>query len=139
MPSQSVTERPVNLPPTDLRVYLLGPPKMEWDGHPFDLPRRQARALLYHLVVSLQPIPREHLYFVLVRSSRIHRPPQPEPSMTHLSRALPTSEILLTSSDHVGLDPHRTWLDTVAFGQWGAAQQQAMELYESSEIATASD
>jgi hypothetical protein len=30
-----------------LRIYLLGTPSVEWENHPLDIPRCQARALLY--------------------------------------------------------------------------------------------
>ncbi|HBY96409.1 MAG TPA: hypothetical protein DEP84_21115, partial [Chloroflexi bacterium] len=48
----------------DLRVYLLGAPRVEWTGRPLAIPRRQARALLYRLAASLEAIPREHLCFL---------------------------------------------------------------------------
>ncbi len=49
---------------TDLGVYLLGPPRVEWAGDPWDIPRRQVRALLYRLAVQPDPVPRERLCFL---------------------------------------------------------------------------
>ena len=39
-----------------LRIYLLGPPRVEWDGQPWAVPRRQARALLFRLAVVPQAV-----------------------------------------------------------------------------------
>ena len=99
-----------------LRVYLLGPPKVEWAGRALTIPRRQVRALLYCLAARPQPVPREHLCFLFW-------PDSPESSsrrnlshlLTHLRGVLPSPEALLTLSDHVGLDFHRVWSDVVAF------------------------
>ncbi len=107
---------------TDLRIYLLGPPGVEWAGCPLVIPRRQARALLYRLAVQLQPVPREHLCFLFW-------PDTPESTarrnlshlLTHLRRALPAPEVLLDSDDQVGLDPQRAWSDVTAFERLCAA------------------
>ncbi|MFQ6059051.1 MAG: BTAD domain-containing putative transcriptional regulator, partial [Anaerolineae bacterium] len=105
-----------------LRVYLLGPPGVEWAGRPLAIPRRQARALLYRLAAWLQPIPREQLCFLFW-------PDTPESTarrhlshlLTHLRRALPAPEMLLAADDHLGLDPGRVWSDTMAFERLCAA------------------
>ena len=102
-----------------LRVYLLGPPQAEWAGRPLAIPRRQVRALVYHLAARLQaaaPVPREHLCFLFW-------PDCPESTsrrnlshlLTHLRGALPSADLLLASDDDVGLDPHRVWSDVAAF------------------------
>jgi len=106
-----------------LRVYLLGPPRAEWGGHALAVPRRQARALLYRLAARLQPVPREHLCFLFW-------PDTPESIcrrnlsrlLTHLRRALPAPEVLVTSGDAVWLDAQRTWSDAVAFEQGATAR-----------------
>jgi len=122
-----------------LRVYTLGSPSIEWDGRALDIPRRQARALLYYLAAHLQPVPREQLCFLFW-------PDTPESSarrnfsrlLTHLRRALPTPEALAASTDHVGLDPGRAWSDAATFERLcnapGApprteALQEAVDLY----------
>jgi DNA-binding SARP family transcriptional activator len=99
-----------------LRVYLLGPPRVEWAGRALGIPRRQVRALLYCLAARPQPAPREHLCFLFW-------PDSPESTsrrnlshlLTHLRGVLPSPEVLLTPDDHVGLDFHRVWSDVVAF------------------------
>jgi DNA-binding SARP family transcriptional activator len=99
-----------------LRVYLLGPPRVEWAGRALGIPRRQVRALLYCLAARPQPVPREHLCFLFW-------PDSPESTsrrnlshlLTHLRGVLPSPETLLTLGDHVGLDLHRAWSDVVAF------------------------
>ena len=111
-------------PPTDslatggcgLRVYLLGPPRVEWDGQPWAIPRRQARGLLFRLATELQPIPREHLSFLfwpdtLDMDARRNL----TRLLTHLRRALPTPDLLVTSDDAIGLDPARLWSDSAEF------------------------
>jgi len=107
----------------ELQVYLLGPPRVEWAGRALAIPRRQARALLYRLAAQLEPVPREHLCFLFW-------PDTPESTarrnlsrlLTHLRRALPAPEVLVTLSDHVGLDPYRIWSDTVAFEERATAR-----------------
>ncbi len=119
----------------DLQIYLLGPPKVEWTNAAFAIPRRQARALLYRLATHLQPVPREHLcclFWPDTDDSAARR--NLSRLLTHLRRALPAPELLLTSNDHVGLDPRRAWSDTVAFEQLCAAVKkgvppQAVNLY----------
>ncbi|MCB9006390.1 MAG: hypothetical protein H6656_03285 [Ardenticatenaceae bacterium] len=44
-----------------LGFHLFGSPTMVSQGRPFTLPRRQARALLYRLAATNQPVPREAL------------------------------------------------------------------------------
>ncbi len=122
----------------DLHIYLLGPPKVEWAGHTFAIPRRQARALLYRLATHLQPVPRERLcglFWPDTGDSAARR--NMSRLLTHLRRALPAPELLLTSNDHVGLDPRHTWSDTLAFERLCAAlkegvSQQAVGLYRGS-------
>ncbi len=135
-----------------LRIYLLGPPRVEWAGRPLYIPRRQARALLYRLATQPQPVPREHLCFLFW-------PDTPDASarrnltrqLTHLRRALPAPEVLMTSGDQVTLDPDRVWSDTAAFERLCAtpdgesrllreagfldALQQAVDLYRGSFLA----
>jgi DNA-binding SARP family transcriptional activator len=119
---------------------------VKWAGQPLAIPRRQARALLYHLAARLEPVPREQLCFLFW-------PDTPESTarrnlshlLTHLRRALPAPEVLLTANDCIALDPRRTWSDTAALeelsatlpgnprflGEAGAlgAPQQTVDLY----------
>jgi len=118
MASQLENRHSAEFAAADLRIYLLGPPNVEWASRPLSIPRRQARALLYRLAARLRPVPREHLCFLFwpdasESTARRHL----SHLLTHLRRALPDPEVLLDSDDQVGLDPQRVWSDTTAFEQ----------------------
>jgi predicted ATPase/DNA-binding SARP family transcriptional activator len=112
-----------------LHITLLGPPRLVADGHPLSLPRRQLRALLYRLAVELQPVPREHLCFLLW-------PDTPETTarrhltvlLNQLRHALPTPDVVLTQRDIVALDPAYIQADTLAFAEASAAAARRGEL-----------
>lgn len=139
MSSQPKTGQPGGSAAPDLQVYLLGPPKVEWAGRFLAIPRRQARALLYRLAIELEPIPREQLCFLFwadtpESTARRHL----SHLLTHLRRALPVPDVLLTVDDHITLDSQRAWSDTVAFEQLYATPepqpcievlQDAVDLY----------
>lgn len=121
----------------DLRVFVLGPPKVVSSGQRVSVPRRQVRALLYRLAVHLQPVPREILCF-LVWSDTPETAARRKLShlLTHLRRALPSPGLLMKSGDHVGLDAERVWSDVVEFERLCAGEsalldvlQRAAELY----------
>jgi predicted ATPase/DNA-binding SARP family transcriptional activator len=93
------------------------------------LPRRQLRALLFRLAVELQPVPREHLCFLLW-------PDVPEAVarrhlavlLNQLRQALPSPAIVLTQSDLVALDPAHVQSDTVALMEASALAARRGEL-----------
>ena len=109
---------PLVIPGSGLRIYLLGPPRVEWDGQSWAIPRRQARALLFRLAAVPQAVSREHLRFLFW-------PDTPEADarrhftrlLTHLRRALPVADLLTAHDDCIGLDPARTWSDSAEFAQ----------------------
>jgi DNA-binding SARP family transcriptional activator len=88
-----------------LHISLLGPPQLKVLGTPVPLPRRQLRALLYRLAVTLQPVSREHLCFLLW-------PDIPEAAarrhltvlLNQLRQMLP-SDLVRTQRDAIRLDP----------------------------------
>src|SRR5215213_9504347 len=98
-----------------LRITLLGPPSVTWAGAPLAIPRRQTRALLFRLAAQAAPVPREQLCFLFwpdepdatARRSLAHL-------LTHLRRALPAPDLLITSTDQVGLNGTLAWADTTA-------------------------
>lgn len=100
----------------DLRVNLLGPPKLEWKSHPLNLPRRQVRMLFYYLAIEQYPVPYERLRFLIW-------PDKPDESsrrylshlLTHLRQALPAPDILVTRGSQATLCPHKVWSDVVTF------------------------
>src|SRR5690242_10952080 len=91
-------------PAAQLRIRLLGPPAATWAGARLDIPRRQARALLFRLAAQGTPVPREQLCYLFW-------PDQPDSAarrslahlLTHLRRALPAPDVLASSNDQVGL------------------------------------
>lgn len=136
-------ERSASPPTAELRIYMLGPPSIEAAGGAFDIPRRQVRALLYHLATWPNPTPRQHLYGLFwpdIPEGTAHR--NLSHLLTHLRRILPAPEILRISDDHIALDPQRTWADLSAFERLyltllesprrPAALQQAVALYRGS-------
>ncbi len=121
-----MTERPAARTTAELSICLLGPPRVELAGRALPIARRQARALLYRLAIHLQPVPREQLcglFWPDVPESVARR--DLSRLLTHLRRALPAPEVLLTTEDHVGLDPCRAWSDTTTFEElWARWQSQ---------------
>ncbi len=142
-PQESVASRR-NIPLADprvppLHVYVLGPPRVEWVGQPLAVPRRQARALLFHLASSEQTASRQALQFLFwpdIRELDARR--YLTRLLTHLRRALPVPEVLQAAGDRVGLDMLQTWSDVVEFDRLCAvkhsyhrsmALQEAVALY----------
>ncbi|MFN7037562.1 MAG: BTAD domain-containing putative transcriptional regulator, partial [Bellilinea sp.] len=102
--------------PADLRIYLLGPPRVEYSNGSLAIPRRQARALLYRLAADMQPIPRERLCYLFwpdesESSARRHL----SHLITHLRLALPDPQFFIFEGDQIGLSPQRVWSDAAAF------------------------
>lgn len=99
-----------------LRVQLLGPPTVEWQGEYLLIPRKRVRALLYRLALELQPVSREQLAGLLwcdLPDVAAHR--DLTHLLTHLRRALPQPEMLQSTTDYVFLDRKIVWSDTSAF------------------------
>ncbi len=106
----------MNVPPNPaLRIELLGPPRLTWQGTPLSIPRRQVRALLYRLAVYPHPVSRDLLCALFWPEGR------PATARTNLSRllyllqqTLPDASLLQRREDHLTLDPNRVWVDTWA-------------------------
>lgn len=117
MPSQSTVER-VPAASEELRVYLLGPPRVGVGDVLLSVPRRQVRALLYRLAAQSSSISRAQLCFLFW-------PDTPESEarrnlsrlLTHLRRALPEPDLLVASGDRVGLDAECTGSDLITFNR----------------------
>src|SRR5215212_7250395 len=113
MASLSVAEPRVEPAAADLRIMLLGPPGVNWAGAQLAIPRRQTRALLFRLAAQGAPVPREQLCYLFwpdepdatARRSLAHL-------LTHLRRALPAPDLLITSNDQVGLNSAWASADT---------------------------
>src|SRR5215210_968852 len=88
-----------------LQIKLLGAPAATWAGAQLAIPRRQARALLFRLAAQATPVPREQLCYLFwpdepdatARRSLAHL-------LTHLRRAMPVPDLLISSNDQVGLN-----------------------------------
>ncbi len=98
-----------------LRIELLGPPRLTWQGTPLSIPRRQVRALLYRLAVYPHPVSRDLLCALFWPDSH------PTAARTNLSRvlyllqqSLPDPTLVRREEDHLALDPARVWVDTWA-------------------------
>ncbi len=117
-----------------LCVYMLGPPRVTWRGHPLTIPRRQTRALLYRLAARLEPVPREQLCFLLwpdVPESTARR--NLSRLLSHLDHALPTPGILLVRQDDVALRPDGVWSDAVTFERLCCGPRESSQGRRSSE------
>ncbi len=97
-----------------LKISLLGSSIIEYDNKPFDITRRQTRALLFRLASQSEPIPREQLCYIfwpdipeMAARRRFSR------LLTHLRRALPSPDFVSVAYDTVGLDYGRVWSDVV--------------------------
>ena len=139
MQGLSVAERDPGLPPPEIQIYLLGPPRVEWHGKPLAIPRSQARALLYRLATEPHPIPRETLCFLFWPDT------SEDTARGNLSRlvsilhhALPLPEALVTGQDQIGLNRQLVQSDAHFFrqlrGDWKttgdfAALRQAADLF----------
>jgi len=102
----------------ELRVFLLGSPRVEAGDHLIDITRRQARALLYRLAVSTQPVARAVLCFLIwpeINDVNARRNLSRLVSILHHS--LPLPNYLVTSADQISLNANYVWSDTRAFQQ----------------------
>lgn len=109
-----------------LRIYLLGPPRVEWHGQPLAIPRRQTRALLYRLAAETQPVSRDQLCFLFwpdaddtTARHNLSR------LMTILHHILPDEHVLIAREDQIELDAQAAWSDIRTFANlWTAWNRQ---------------
>jgi DNA-binding SARP family transcriptional activator/predicted ATPase len=103
-------------PAQKLHIHLFGAPQILRNDRPFPILRSQHRALLYRLAATLEPVGREQLCFLFwpdTNDANARR--QLTQSLSHLRRALPAPDLLVTTKDHAYLDPARVWVDSAAF------------------------
>jgi predicted ATPase/DNA-binding SARP family transcriptional activator len=99
-----------------LQVRLLGPPELRLAGELLLIPRRQARALFYRLAAAPQPLPRDHLSFLLwPDSSQSAARRNLTVLLAQLRRTLPLPMLLRSSEDSVGLEPSELSVDSARF------------------------
>lgn len=99
-------------------VKLFGAPSFNWHGTPFELARRQARALLFHLAADAGPIPRGRLTFLFWPDHDDRKARQNLTRLLSFVRgALPDPDLLVTGRDLLGLDDRRCDSDCRRFHQ----------------------
>ncbi|MGE5602793.1 MAG: AfsR/SARP family transcriptional regulator [Nitrososphaerales archaeon] len=101
-----------NVTELTLRVYLLGPAWIQWQGQALSIGRRQTRALLYCLAAKRHPVAREELCFGFWpdrADAQAHR--QLSHLLSHLRTALPDPELVQSVNDTIELDWNRVWCD----------------------------
>lgn len=99
-----------------LRVYLLGPTFVEWQGQRLPIARRQARGLLYRLAAQAEPVTREELCFTFW-------PDRPEADghrhlshlLSQLRQSLPLPSVVRAKNELVDLDRELIWSDSALF------------------------
>lgn len=134
MPSQSTVER-VPSASEGLRVYLLGPPRVEVGNVRLQVPRRQVRALLYRLAAQSRLVPRERLCYLFwpdTPESRARR--NLSRLLTHLRRSLPEPNLLISSGDRVGLDAECVWCDLVTFDRLSSREEGTEPLSRAADL-----
>jgi DNA-binding SARP family transcriptional activator len=100
---------------TGLKLYLLGPPRIERAGAPVEVDTAKAIALLAYLVLSETRQRRESLVGLLwPESDQVHGRAALRRTLSVLNKALGGS--LLSDRDTVGLDPAaRLWVDLLQY------------------------
>ena len=95
-----------------LRVYLLGPLRIEYATTPIHLPRRKVEALLAYLLLHPEQQPREHLATLFWGDSADEQARHSLRTALATLRTPITPELLLTDRDHVQLNPNfACWVD----------------------------
>ena len=99
-----------------LTLTMLGAPQLSWAGSPVPLARRQMRALLFHLAVTMRPATRDQLCFLFwpdIADGAARR--NLTVLLNQLRQALPLPNLVQSQGDLVLLDPTQLQTDTVAF------------------------
>jgi DNA-binding SARP family transcriptional activator/tetratricopeptide (TPR) repeat protein len=123
------------LPGKSFCIRLLGTPEISWNSLSLNVPRRQARALLYRLAEEMQPVARDALLILLwPETTETDARRNLSRLLSALRRYLPHPDILQTTSTAVSLEPALTWSDAYAFvdlaaGAGAAQWQEAVGLY----------
>ena len=118
------------------QIKLLGTPSMSWEEQPFSLSRKQARALIYVLGSTLQPVSRDRFIFLFW-------PDTPEITarrnlsrvLSYIRKTLPHPEILQLKKESIALNPELTWSDAVHFTSLAQldtpkSQEEMVALYD---------
>ena len=108
-------------------IKLLGTPTLEWKGQIVSVSRKQARALIFVLGTTLQPISRAHLGF-LFWSDKPEFTAKRNLSrlLSYIRKTLPHPEIIQVNKEGIGLNTELVWSDGAHF----------MDLAEQNELAS---
>jgi len=102
----------------ELKLLLLGTPVILWQEQPFIIRRRSLRSILYYLAIRGDPVGRGEL--INLMWSDLAENKARAYLRDHLSKlrgALPEKSLLLTDTENVYLDFHRTYVDVHAYMQ----------------------
>lgn len=101
-----------------LKISELGKPSIQWADNEVDVPVGQSQALLFRLGAQREPIPYEHLGFLIwpgqpevIKKRNISR------LCNRLQRLLPTGNALIIGDRDVGLNTALIWSDAILFQQ----------------------
>jgi DNA-binding SARP family transcriptional activator len=121
---------------------LLGPPEISYKGQLIKIPRRRSRALLYYLVSTQSPQPRERLLTLLCGDVDEESARNTFKTLLAEVRSLlrgfdSAIEWIINEGDQLRLNPHAPlWLDTEIFEKMTAGSSrnlnQAIDLYRGS-------
>jgi DNA-binding SARP family transcriptional activator len=95
-----------------LRVLLLGPPVVTWDGQPCKFTRRQQRAGLFYLACQTVPVARatvSHLFWPLIDEDNARKILRE--GLSKLRADLPDPSIILSDNGTLFLDPAKVYVD----------------------------
>ena len=114
------------MPEKPLRIILLGSPIVIWEERAIAVARRQARALLFRLAATMQPVARDELILLLwpdTDEATARR------NLTRLLSALrgelPHPDIIQTSPTAVSLNPALVWSDAATFTHLAGGRNEA--------------
>jgi DNA-binding SARP family transcriptional activator len=118
-----------------LSILILGSPNITWRDKPYHIPRRQARAMLYHLAEVIKPVPRQQLCFLFwpdLPNTKARR--NLNRLLSYLHQTLPHREMLIISDETIQLNPDLVQSDADQFQllseqRYTASTQQAVNLY----------
>ena len=122
----------------EYHILLLGPPQIRHRGEPFQVRRRQVRALLYYLAHELERVPREQLAFLFWPDRSDVTARRNLTRLLSAARAELGEDVLLNRDrSQVALDQERVWSDCATFAQICASERQerleeALNLYRGS-------
>jgi len=115
---------------SSLKIKLLGPVEISYQGEILEVKRRMERAILYFLAVEHRPISRTTLIDMLwpdaenVDTRRAMRT-----ALSRLRKELPDPDLLITELDQVWLDIDRCQIDLLKFEELFRSLHSVLSIY----------